>query len=109
VNPINLEAECGPLPSGGDLAGYGGYTGNLVLTVEGVLNWTGPMAWGVRIEKPTITATGRKGKPRKVFLLVANEGQTVPDLLRQIAHMWELGTVEPGVEYPAPTDAEASA
>ncbi len=99
MDTINLAAECGPLPSGADLAGYDGYDGNLKLTIEGVLSWTGPMNWGVRVEKPTVTKSGRKGKPRKVLLLVANDGEGVPDLLRHLALAWEQGEVVPGQSY----------
>ena len=95
---VNLAAECGPLPSGGDLA-ESAYDGNLRLTVKGVLSWTGPMKWGISVEKPTITKSGRKGKPERVVLLVANEGEGVPDLLRQLAQMWELGQVDIGKTY----------
>ena len=98
---INLAASLGEMPSGGDVAQ--GRSDRLTLTVEGVLSWTDGMHWGIRIEKSNYTPSGRKGKPEKVLFLVCNEGQSVPDLLRSIAHMWDLGEVETGKPYPAPT------
>lgn len=100
---VNLAAECGPLPSGGDLAS-GEYHGNLIITVIGSLSFTSGIAWAVRVEKPTTTATGRKGKPRSVMLLRANPDENVPDLLRHLAAMWEVGEVVVGESYPAYAD-----
>ena len=96
----NLAEECGPLPSGTDLAGYNGYTANLTIEVTASLFLSGkPMAWTLVVEKPTITKSGRKGKPKKVLSLCANEGESVPDLLRQLAAMWDIGEVVAGESY----------
>ncbi len=103
MKPINLSEECGPLPSGTDLAGYNGYHGNLIITIDGALSWSdGGMTWGVMVEKPSVTASGRKGKPRQVVRLVATEDQTPADLLRHLATMWDVGTVVPGETYDVP-------
>lgn len=103
---INLAEACGPMPSGTDLAGYNGYSANLTIEVTASLFLTGPrdIAWSVVVEKPTITKSGRKGKPQKVLTLVANEGEGVPDLLRQLAVMWDMGEIETGKSYPALAD-----
>lgn len=104
MDPVNLAAACGPLPRGGDLADPA-FDGNLRLTITGCLSMSSGMHWGIRIEKPTITKSGRKGKPECVFTLIANDGDTIPDLLRQVATMWEIGEVEVGKSYPAKSDA----
>jgi len=61
-----------------------------------VLSFTDGMHWGLRIEKPTYSPTGRKRKSVPIILLVANPDQTVPDLLREVARLWEHGEYETG-------------
>lgn len=98
MNRVNLAAACGPLPGGGELASSS-YHGNLILTVEGCLSFTDGMRWGIRVERPTVTASGRRGKPERILMLVANPGENVPDMLRAIAQMWDHGEVEIGKPY----------
>lgn len=106
--PLNLAKSCGSLPSGREYAGN--YRGNLTITVMGVLS-LGPegMRWGVRVEKPTTTKSGRAGKPERVTLLVATEGEGPAELLRQLATMWDVGEVVPGESYPVPEPEGAHA
>ena len=98
---VDLSAACGPLPSGGEFASDS-YQGNLRITVQGGLSFTSGMRWVLAVEKPTVTASGRKGKPKKVVNLVGDADETVPDLLRQLADMWEIGNVEIGETYDRP-------
>lgn len=101
MEPLNLAKSCGPLPTGGEYAGN--YRGNLTITVMGVLSLGTPaMRWGVRVEKPTTTKSGRAGKPERVTLLVATKGESPADLLRQLATMWDVGEVVPGETYDDP-------
>lgn len=90
---MDLQTICGPLPGGADLAGYDGYRGNLRITVEGLLSFAdGDIRWAIRVEKPTVTNTGKAGKPKQVLLLTDVTGTPPQVLLRQLANLWEQNT-----------------
>jgi len=95
---LNLAEALGEMPGGGDVAR--GTNVGLVIEIESVLSFTKPMAWGLRITKPRYSPTGRKMKSAPVALLVANPDQTVPDLLRQVALLWDIGEYTYGTPIP---------
>jgi len=60
----------------------------------------GPSSWGISVSKRRETASGREGKPTHLLTLLANEGETPGDLLRQLATVFDQGPVEVGASYP---------
>jgi hypothetical protein len=63
----------------------------LTIEVEGAMNWTtGKCEWALLVTKPTKTPSGRKGKPTRVISLVKDTDSSVPDLLRELADIWEV-------------------
>lgn len=99
---INLTATLGALPGGRDVAR--GTNVGLVIEVEGFLSFTDGMRWGLRITKPRYSSAGRRLKATQVINLVANEGQTVADLLREIARLFDTGNYVLGTPLPIEGD-----
>jgi hypothetical protein len=95
---FDLAKSCGEMPGGADVAN--GTNVGLVIEIEGVLSFGDGMHWGLRITKPTYSPTGRKRKSVPIILLVANPGQTMPDLLREVARLWEYGEYTTGTPLP---------
>lgn len=46
-----------------------------------------------RISQRRETPAGKEGKPSPIFTLVAEPGETLPDLLRRLAVVWEAGEI----------------
>ena len=95
---VNLGASLGPMPNGGDVAR--GTAVGLVIEIEGLLSFTDGMNWALRITKPRYSELGRRLKATPVIILRANKGQSVPDLLREIVRLWEVGEYEFGTPLP---------
>lgn len=78
-----LAEACGPEPHWGMPA--------LTITVIGALSaQSGDVRWALKVEKPKTTASGRKGKSTVILNLVDDVETSVPQLLRNLADVWEL-------------------
>lgn len=73
----------------------------LVIKLERRVSFTSGSVLAASIDVERLTASGRKGKPEHLLTLVANDGDSPADLLRQVAQMFSIGTVTIGESYPA--------
>lgn len=76
----------------------------LVIRLVQSLSFSSGSALAASIDVERTTASGRKGKPEHLITLRANEGDSTGDLLRQVAQMFDLGTVTIGKEYETDED-----
>lgn len=83
----------------------------LIIRVERRLSMSGsPHYLAASIDQETTTPSGRKGKPKHLIALVVEEDEGIGGLIKSLAHVFAIGEVEIGKQYPDPsTETEGAA
>lgn len=71
----------------------------LIITVEQGFSFTGGSMLCASLAQETTTASGRKGKPRKLVTITVKEDEGMAGLIRALAHCFGIGEVEVGKSY----------
>lgn len=82
----------------------------IVITIEQRLSFTGPHPIVASVDVARVSpTTGRRLKPEHVITLALDPKEGgVAELLRQVARLFDLGTVEMGRQYPVEEEGAAT-